>query len=134
MANILSIDDDPELQDLIHCALREHGHEVHWAFTGEEGCRKALALKPDIILLDMMLPTINGLEVLRRLKADETLRHIPVIVISAAYGVGPFTEESVKKLGAQCYLQKPVRFDDLASLIDCALTTAPGTPSSPKNP
>ena len=121
MARILSIDDDPDLQEIMAMALRARSHEVHHAFNGEEGCEKARAVSPDLIILDMMLPTLNGLEVLKILKDDPELQRIPVIVLSAFYGEGPFTERAMKELGAKEFLQKPVRLEDLSALIDCAL-------------
>lgn len=121
MARILSIDDDPDLQDLIEMALTGRGHQIERAFTGEEGLDKAKAFKPELILLDMMLPTLNGLEVLKGLKADAELKDIPVIVVSAFYGEGAFTERSIKALGVRDFLQKPVRLEELAALIQCAL-------------
>ena len=124
MASILSIDDDPGLQDLVGMVLGEHGHSVQWAFNGEEGYEKALSLKPDLILLDMMLPTLNGAEVLKLLKAHETLRSIPVIVATAFFGEAPFDESSLKALGASAFLKKPVSVDVLAALIASTLETA----------
>ena len=60
MARILSIEDDPDFQHLIALTLQNQGYEVHYAFTGQEGYEKLLALDPDLILLDMMLPLLNG--------------------------------------------------------------------------
>src|SRR6185369_1841132 len=104
MAKILSIDDDPDLQDMIDMALSGRGHQIERAFTGEEGFEKAKAGKPELILLDLMLPTLNGLEVLKLLKADEDLKDIPVIVVSAFYGEGQFTERSIRALGVKEFL------------------------------
>lgn len=126
MAKILSIDDDPDLQDMVELVLTGKGHEISRAFTGEEGVEKAQSAKPDLILLDMMLPTLNGLEVLKILKADPQLKDIPVIVVSAFYGEGAFTERSIKALGVREFLQKPVRLEELAALIACALRVGQG--------
>ncbi|MBI3552602.1 MAG: response regulator [Elusimicrobia bacterium] len=134
MATVLSIDDDPQLQDLFRLAFRERGHELESAFTGEDGYQKALALKPGLILLDVMLPTINGLEVLKLLKANEAVRGIPVIVVSGISGEPPFTEDAMKALGATAFLKKPVLLEELALLADSALAASPGGPSSPKGP
>ena len=121
MATILSIDDDPALQELVGRVLGGHGHDVHGAFTGEEGYEKALSLNPDLIILDLMLPTLSGLEVLKLLKAHETLRLVPVIVVTAFVGEPPFTESAIKALGAREFLPKPVQFEALAALINSTL-------------
>jgi two-component system alkaline phosphatase synthesis response regulator PhoP len=128
MATILSIDDDSGLQDLVSLVLGGHGHEVHWAFTGEEGYEKAQKLNPHLIILDMMLPTLNGVEVLKMLKAHEALRAIPVIVVTALVGEDPYSEKAVKALGAREFLQKPVKYEILAELVGAALLGAPPSP------
>jgi CheY-like chemotaxis protein len=125
MATILSIDDDPDLQDLVRLVLGRAGHEVHWAFSGEEGFEKAQKLNPQLIILDMMLPTLNGVEVLKMLKANAMLRLIPVIVVTAFFGEAPFSEESIRSLGAQEFLRKPVMNETLAVLVDAALSGIP---------
>lgn len=134
MASILSIDDDPALQDLVALVLGEHGHQVHWAFSGEDGYDKALSLKPDLILLDMMLPTLNGVEVLKLLKANETLRSIPVLVVTAYSGEGPFDASAMKALGAVEILKKPVPAGSLTALVAATLAAAKkSAPSSVKS-
>ncbi|MFI5363872.1 MAG: PleD family two-component system response regulator [Elusimicrobiota bacterium] len=120
MAKILSIDDDPGLQDLLKMVLSKH--TVLWAFNGEEGYQKALSHKPDVIILDMMMPVLNGAEVLKLLKAHEALRSIPVIVVTAYFGEVPFTESEIKALGAEEYLRKPVPSEQLAALVDSKLS------------
>ncbi|MFI5350528.1 MAG: response regulator transcription factor [Elusimicrobiota bacterium] len=130
MAVILSIDDDPGLQDLLAHVLRGRGHDVHWAFSGEEGFEKAQSLRPQLIILDMMLPTLNGVEVLKLLKAHAALRDTPVIVATAFFGEAPFTENAVKALGAFDFLKKPVQLDVLQAVIDSALASAPSAPQS----
>lgn len=129
MANILSIDDDPGLQDLVSAILQERGHAVHWAFSGEEGLEKAKSLRPDLIILDMMLPTLNGAEVLKILKADAVLRSIPVLVVTAFFHEPPFDEKSLLALGARQVLKKPVPVADLAETVAAALAES-GRPSS----
>jgi DNA-binding response OmpR family regulator len=119
---ILSIDDDPDLQDMVQISLKRYGYEIQRALTGEEGVEKVRALKPDLVLLDMMLPTINGLEVLRQLKSDAATRAVPVIVVTAFFGEGSFTKEAIIGAGAVEVLQKPVRFDELNALIVKVLT------------
>ena len=116
MPRILSVEDDPDFQHLVSYALRSQGFEVHSAFTGPEGHQKALALLPDLILMDLMLPGLNGLEVLTLLKQREKTRDIPVIVLTA-YSEDAAFEKDLKALGAFEYLSKPIRFDALIRLV-----------------
>ncbi|MFI5361056.1 MAG: response regulator [Elusimicrobiota bacterium] len=125
MATILSIDDDPVLQDLVGQVLGGHGHDVHWAFNGEEGFEKAQILRPQLIILDMILPTLSGVEVLKLFKAHETLKAVPVIVVTGYVGEPPFTAAAVKALGAREFVPKPVQFDALAALIEATLKAVP---------
>ena len=125
MATILSIDDDSGLQELVGMVLGGHGHDVHWAFTGEEGYEKAQKLNPHLIILDMMLPTLNGVEVLKLLKAHATLRRIPVIVATALFGEAQYSETAIKALGAFEFLRKPVQYEALAALVGSALMVVP---------
>lgn len=82
-SSILIIDDDLTLREMYEEYLKAGGYSVIAAQDGEEGLDKARETKPTAILLDLMMPKINGIEVLRQLKADETLKNIPVIVFTA---------------------------------------------------
>lgn len=114
---ILSIEDDPDLQYLMSCALRAQGFEMFYAFTGPEGLEKAAAVLPDLILLDLMLPQLTGPEVLKGLTANAATRGIPVVVLTAYSGEKEFFEETLTSLGAVGYLRKPVRFNELIPLL-----------------
>jgi DNA-binding response OmpR family regulator len=117
MPRILSVEDDADLQHLMSLALQHEGYEVHYAFTGVEGYEKVLSLNPDLILLDMMLPLMNGLEVIKRIKAHKTARDIPIVVMTAYYNEASLLETSVKALGVVEYIRKPVKLDELIRLI-----------------
>jgi CheY-like chemotaxis protein len=84
-------------------ALTKAGYDVVYAADGEEGLAAARENIPDLILLDMMLPKISGLDVLRALKGDALLKHIPVIVLS---GLGQGNEAKLLKEGASAFLVK----------------------------
>ncbi len=84
-------------------ALANAGYTVIPAADGEEGLQEARERVPDLILLDIMLPRLSGLEVLRALKGDELLKHIPVIVVS---GLGQANEAKLLKEGAAAFLVK----------------------------
>jgi len=86
MANkrrILCIEDEPEMIDLIRLILERKGFEVLGAVGGQEGIESIRREKPDLILLDLMMPDVDGWEVYRQMKADEALQHIPVVVVTA---------------------------------------------------
>ena len=113
MPRILSVEDDPDFQHLISHVLRNQGYEVHYAFTGPEGLEKALSLNPDLILLDMMLPGMNGVEVVKSLKKHKATKDIPIIVLTAYPADANFFESEIKALGAVEYLRKPIQVDEL---------------------
>ncbi|MBI5624027.1 MAG: response regulator transcription factor [Elusimicrobia bacterium] len=117
MARILSIEDDPDLQQLFSFALQKEGYQVHYAFTGKEGYEKALQFNPDLILLDMMLPILSGVEVLKLLMKNKTTREIPVIVMTGYPQDANFVESAIRSMGVIEYVRKPVRISDMVSLI-----------------
>jgi CheY-like chemotaxis protein len=114
---VLCVEDDPDLQYLMSCALREQGFETYYAFTGPEGSEKAAALRPDLVLLDLMLPLMSGPDVLKGLMEDPATRGTPVIVMTAYAGEEDFFESKLRKLGASAYLRKPVKFEELVPLM-----------------
>ena len=80
---ILCIEDEPEMIDLIRLILAQHGFDVQGADGGREGLAMVRENPPDLILLDLMMPDVDGWEVYQQIKADETLQNIPVIVVTA---------------------------------------------------
>jgi DNA-binding response OmpR family regulator len=80
---ILVIEDEPEMIDLTRIVLEREGYEVIGAVGGTRGLELVKQIKPDLILLDLMMPDIGGWEVYRQMKADAELEHIPVIVVTA---------------------------------------------------
>jgi DNA-binding response OmpR family regulator len=117
MLKVLSVDDDPDFQLLVSHALRNQGFEVHYAFTGKEGCEKALSLNPDVLILDMMLPMMNGLEVIAELRKSKTTREIPIIVLTAYSTETAFFESGIKANDRVEYLRKPVQMAELVRTI-----------------
>lgn len=104
MAKILIIEDDQFLSELITKKLDEEGFEVILATDGEKGWEKLSKEGPDLVLLDLLLPNIDGFEVLERKKKNEALAKIPVIVISN-YGQESKIQRAMS-LGASDYLVK----------------------------
>lgn len=104
--HVLLIDDDPPILDLLELSLSLDGHQVSRATDGEEGLRVAAAELPDLIILDTMMPGLDGLEVARRIRLDETLRTTPIIMLTAKS-----QEEDVWRgwqSGVDSYLTKPL--------------------------
>ncbi len=114
---ILSVEDDPELQQMLSLTLQGQGYELHYAFTGREGYEKVLLLNPDLILVDMMLPQLNGPEMINLVKENKTARDIPIIVMTAFSADAKFIESAIRPLGILEYLRKPVDIDELIRLI-----------------
>lgn len=111
-ALILAVDDTPENLEILQLRLEAKGYRVETAADGEEGLARARELEPDLILLDIMMPKRDGISVVRELKADERLRAIPVILVTAKAD----TRDVVEGLdaGGDDYLTKP--FDHAALL------------------
>ncbi len=102
---ILAVDDTPENLEILRVRLEANGYAVETAADGEEGLVKARGLQPDLILLDIMMPKLDGIATVRMLKADDTLRSIPVILVTAKAD----TQDVVEGLdaGGDDYLTKP---------------------------
>jgi two-component system phosphate regulon response regulator PhoB len=102
---ILIIEDERALTDVLTYNLKREGYEAIVAHEGQEGLRKAQTLLPDLIILDLMLPAVGGLDVLRELRAGERTRHIPILILSAK---AEETDQLVGfSLGADDYVTKP---------------------------
>jgi CheY-like chemotaxis protein len=86
MLKILLIEDEPLVVRMYQKALTFDGFEVLTALTGKDGIAKAKAQKPDVILLDVMMPEMNGIEVLMELKKDPTIKNIPIIMLTNLSG------------------------------------------------
>jgi CheY-like chemotaxis protein len=100
---ILVIEDSRLLRSAIERTLSRAGYEVVSVGDGQEGLSRAQDIHPDIILLDMMLPTLVGTGVLRQLKQDSATKSIPVIILS---GLSQKNETKLKKAGASAYFEK----------------------------
>jgi two-component system phosphate regulon response regulator PhoB len=102
---ILIIEDERPLTDVLDYNLRREGYEITLAHDGQEGLRKAQTLLPDLIILDLMLPVMGGLDVCRELRAGERTRDIPIIILTAK---AEETDQIVGfSLGADDYVTKP---------------------------
>jgi CheY-like chemotaxis protein len=113
MLTILVVDDNVHLQIAFKKILTSAGYQVELAGDGEEGLRLALSTRPDVILLDMLLPKLGGVEVLLALKANRATAKIPVIALS---GLPVSNEARLRRDGAISYLQKS-RLEDMDVLL-----------------
>lgn len=112
---VLVVDDDLPLRGMLSAALRQHGFQVFLAGDGAEAQRALTLNHPDIILLDLMMPGINGWDFLQMLNETGFLPKTPVIVISAHLRVEP---QAVLQMGASAMLPKPFNLADLIDLIE----------------
>jgi DNA-binding response OmpR family regulator len=121
---ILLIEDEPSLQRLTGYALQTRGYEVVVASDGREGLDQARSRLPDLILLDMVMPKLGGMEVLRALKEDGRLRDIPVLIVTAS--AQREDAERALRMGARDYLIKPFHMPTLYEKVEELLPRVPG--------
>lgn len=100
---ILIIDDEKALLTMYEDKMKTEGFEVVTAADGEEGLQKAIDTKPDVILLDIIMPKVNGLDVLKNFKSNEATKHVPVYLLT---NIPEVSAEKGKELGAAGYLFK----------------------------
>lgn len=119
-SRILIVDDNADTVELLKKRLRSEGYDTAEAFDGEECLTQVTACNPDLIVLDIMMPKINGYEVCQRLKADENTRYIPVLMLTAKSEV----EDKIKGLdiGADDYIAKPFDYKELSARVRSLLT------------
>ena len=121
---ILLVDDEPDVVDLVRHNLRRAGFHVLVAMTGWDGLRMARSERPDIVVLDLMLPEMDGFEVCRQLKADSETAHIPVLMLTAK------AEEEDRfagfELGADDYVTKPFSPRELVYRVNALMRRVRG--------
>lgn len=128
---ILTVEDEQDIARMVQMTLRDEGYKVVTASTGREALEKVFFEKPDLIILDIMLPEIDGFEVLQHLRQNPATAQTPVIMLTAKS-----EERDVMKgwkLGADLYLTKPFDAMELTSIVErvfsgdtTALPPAPG--------
>lgn len=112
---VLVIEDNRDIASYIGGLLSDH-YSVAYAANGEEGLQRAIDLVPDLIITDLMMPGMDGLELCRRVRADEVVNHIPIIVVTAKVS----EQERVEGIeaGADAYLSKPFNVDELRTRVE----------------
>jgi CheY-like chemotaxis protein len=119
---VLVVDDVIDNLIVISLNLQQHGYRVATASNGEEALRIVPLVQPDLIIMDLAMPGIDGLETTRRIREDATLREIPVIALTA-FGTSGF-QRAAYDTGFDGYLTKPVDFDRLHDLVRRLLALA----------
>jgi DNA-binding response OmpR family regulator len=118
--HVLILEDDPNIQTLLRKQLASHGFKVSTASDGLDGLMKLESLKPDIMVCDVMMPNLDGIEFVKAIKANNVTQKIPVIFLTAK--TDPRSMIEGINVGARFYVTKPFQIDDLLSKIKRALS------------
>jgi CheY-like chemotaxis protein len=118
---ILVVDDEPEIRGLLLRALSARGYDVETAADGAEALEQVRRSPPALVLLDAMLPKVHGFEVARRLRSDPATRGVPVVMMTAIYRGWRFAQDAREAYGAQDYIEKPFRLEDLQRRVEAVL-------------
>jgi DNA-binding response OmpR family regulator len=119
MSLIFIVDDDPDVRELVQYKLLQQGHDVQSAADGQEALRLVPDAKPALLLLDVMMPGISGFDVLTKLRADETTKSLPIIMLTAKAETDDVERGLV--LGANDYMIKPFSPRELMNRIQAQL-------------
>ena len=120
---VLVVDDEPSIAKILRKQLEVAGFDVTVAVDGEEGFNKVREWRPELVLLDVMLPKINGHEVCKLLKADPELKAIPVIMLTAK--TQRQDQDLAQQQGADAFLTKPFQLSELLAKAKSLLGQAP---------
>ena len=116
MKKILIVDDRPEVVELVRVILEGEDYEIVDASNGKEALKKARLEKPDLVLLDVVMPKMDGFEVCRKLKKDPQTKEIPIIMLTAK--AQEVNQEKGREVGARDYLTKPFSPSALLTKIE----------------
>jgi len=116
MKKILLVDDEQDIVETLKFVLESEGYTCYCAYNGEDGLKLAKEIIPDLMILDIMMPKINGFKISRLLKYDAKYKNIPIIMLTAR------SQESDKQIGeetgADVYITKPFDLDEVLSTVD----------------
>lgn len=113
--HVLVVDDDPFIQQLAQAILSSRGQSITVVGTGAEALARMAEPAPDLVLLDLALPDVQGLEVLRHLRAARSWDHVRILMLTASHDVEDIVR--AKQAGASGYVCKPIRPDALADMV-----------------
>ena len=115
MKNILLVDDEQDIVETLKFVLESEGYTCFCAYNGEDGLKMAKEVKPDLMILDVMMPKINGFKISRLLKYDVKYKNIPIIMLTAR------TQDTDKQIGeetgADVYITKPFDLDEVVATV-----------------
>lgn len=120
MSKILIVEDNEKNMKLVRDILQHKGHQTIEARTGEEGVRLALAHRPDLVLMDIQLPDIDGVTALLRIREDAALDAVPVLAVSAS--VMPDEQHKIVSSGFDAYITKPIVLNSFLASVQRFLT------------
>ena len=121
---LLIVDDDDSVRDLLEFVARKEGFQVDKAVDGQEALQQAEKVRPDLILLDLMLPKYGGFEVLRKLQAGDNA-NVPIVVISGRFADKTTIDMIRQESNVVEFLEKPIRPPQLIAIVHRILSTKP---------
>ena len=124
MSTILIVEDNEKNMKLARDVLQSRGYVTLEAITGEEGVRMAIEKKPDLVLMDIQLPGINGIEALRQVRADPTCERIPIVAFTAS--VMSADRSQISEAGFDGFLGKPINLKEFLETVKRVLETGRG--------
>lgn len=116
---ILVVDDEQDILRVLQMKLEQSGYQVVTAENGQEALERVAEEKPDLILMDQVMPVMDGLEALENLKGNQSTMQIPVIILTANDSYAQMSKGW--EIGSDLYLKKPVPVTELIDFIDCIL-------------
>lgn len=129
---VVVVDDNPANLKLLKMFLSKEGYDVRTATDGPEVLPLVERVRPDLILMDIHLPTLDGLEVTRRLKAGDSTREIPVLAVTAYAMKGD--DEKALAAGCDGYITKPIQMNELLEMVGRLCANRSATGPATKNP
>ena len=128
MAKILVVEDNALNIKLFCDLLTAHGHETEPVTDSRDALEAARAFKPDLVITDIQLPYITGIELMEMLRADDELKNVPIMAVTAYAAAGD--DERIKAAGAQAYVSKPISVMRFAETVDQLLAEGSGVEGS----
>jgi len=120
--HVVYVDDNLDLTRLVEAELQDAGYEITIANDGEEGLETILSVQPDMVILDVMMPLMNGWEVCKYLREQERFKDLPILMLT---GIGAVVNDMTSPLyGASDHLDKPFDMEDLIERVDTLLAKA----------
>jgi two-component system cell cycle response regulator DivK len=124
MSTILIVEDNEKNMKLARDVLQSRGYTTLEAMTGEDGVRVAVEKKPDLVLMDIQLPGINGIEALRRVRADPDCARIPIVAFTAS--VMSADRSQITEAGFDAFIGKPINLKEFLDTVKRVLETGRG--------